>query len=276
MENARTERLQKIANQMRLEVVRMVHNAGDGHPGPCMSAMDILTCLYFDQMNIRPEDPKWPDRDRFILSKGHACPALYTALAYKGYFSKAEFDGLRSLGSILQGHPTLQKTPGLDMTSGSLGNGLGIATGMAIAGKYRKQDYYTYVIMGDGELQEGSVWEAAMCAKKNSLDHLIAFIDHNNWQSGGSVTECSGLLPVREKWEAFGWFTQEIDGHNIDEILGAIEAAKAQKGRPSAIVARTVKGKGLDYMEDDNSWHKRVPDDAQLERAIELLGGDQK
>ena len=130
--------------------------------------------------------------------------------------------------------------------------------------------------MGDGELQEGSVWEAAMCAKKNSLDHLIAFIDHNNWQSGGSVTECSGLLPVREKWEAFGWFTQEIDGHNIDEILGAIEAAKAQKGRPSAIVARTVKGKGLDYMEDDNSWHKRVPDDAQLERAIELLGGDQK
>ena len=267
-------KLKDQADLMRYEVVKMVHDAGDGHPGPCMSAMDILTCLYFDKMNIDPANPRWEDRDRFVLSKGHACPALYSCLANRGYFQKDEYKGLRSLHAMLQGHPTMQKTPGLDMTSGSLGNGLGIAVGMAIAGKYLKKDYCTYVIMGDGELQEGSIWEAAMCAKKNNLDNLIAFVDHNNWQSGGSVADCSGLLPVKEKWEAFGWHVQEINGHDYGEILAAIDKAKAAKGLPSVIVARTVKGKGLDYMENDNSWHKRVPTDEQLLSAEkQLLGG---
>ena len=267
-------KLKDQADLMRYEVVKMVHDAGDGHPGPCMSAMDILTCLYFDKMNIDPANPRWEDRDRFVLSKGHACPALYSCLANRGYFQKDEYKGLRSLHAMLQGHPTMQKTPGLDMTSGSLGNGLGIAVGMAIAGKYLKKDYCTYVIMGDGELQEGSIWEAAMCAKKNKLDNLIAFVDHNNWQSGGSVADCSGLLPVKEKWEAFGWHVQEINGHDYGEILAAIDKAKAAKGLPSVIVARTVKGKGLDYMENDNSWHKRVPTDEQLLSAEkQLLGG---
>ncbi|HBE77960.1 MAG TPA: transketolase [Firmicutes bacterium] len=268
------ENLKKTADQLRLDVVKMVHDAGDGHPGPAMSALDIITSLFFHELNVDAKNPKWEDRDRFILSKGHACPGLYAALARKGYFSVNEFAGLRTLGSILQGHPTMQKTPGIDMTSGSLGNGLPIGTGMAIAAKYNKKNYYTYVILGDGEIQEGIVWEAAMCAKRYRLDNLIAFIDHNGWQSGGSVEEVSGLLPIKEKWEAFGWYVQEIDGHDYHQILDAIDHAKKQKGKPSMIVARTIKGKGIDYMENDNSWHKRVPDDAQLARAIELLGGE--
>lgn len=268
--------LKEKADEMRLEVVKMVHDAGDGHPGPCMSMMDILTCLYFEKLNIDPENPEWEERDRFILSKGHACPALYAALANRGYFSKEEYLGLRSLHCTLQGHPTVQKTRGLDMTSGSLGNGLGIAVGMAIAGRYQARGYYTYVIMGDGESQEGSVWEAAMCAKHYELDHLVAFVDHNNWQSGGSVSECSGVLPIKEKWEAFGWFVQEIDGHDFGQILDAIDRAKETSGRPCMIIANTVKGKGIDYMENDNSWHKRVPSDEQLVSAEKQLGGTGK
>lgn len=268
------EKLKKQADLMRYEVVKMVHDAGDGHPGPCMSAMDIMTCLYFNKLNIDPKKPDWEDRDRFVLSKGHACPALYACLANRGFFPKEEYKGLRSLHQMLQGHPTMQKTPGLDMSSGSLGNGLGIAVGMAISAKYLKKDYYTYVIMGDGEIQEGSVWEAAMCAKRYKLDNLIAFVDHNGWQSGGSVEECSGVLPVKEKWEAFGWYVQEIDGHDYKEILEAIDNARKSKDKPSMIVARTVKGKGLDYMENDNSWHKRVPSDEQLISAgKQLIGG---
>ena len=266
--------LKQQADQLRLEVVKMVHDAGDGHPGPCMSAMDILTCLYFDKMHIDPQNPKDPNRDRFLLSKGHACPALYAALANKGYFSKEEYSGLRFLHRMLQGHPTMQKTPGRDMTSGSLGNGLGIAAGMSFAGRYQKQDYYTYVIMGDGEIQEGSVWEAAMFASHHKLDHLIAFVDNNCWQSGGSIDACSGVQPIAEKWEAFGWFVQQIDGHDYEQILSAIEAAQKNRGRPSMIVAHTIKGKGLDYMENDNSWHKRVPTDEQLASAIKQLGGN--
>lgn len=267
--------LKKIAKLLRLDVVKMIHDAGDGHPGPAMSAMDIIVALYYGIMKIDPQNPSWEDRDRFILSKGHACTALYAALARKNYFSADEFSGLRSLGSILQGHPTMQKTPGVDMTSGSLGNGLSIAAGMAVAAKYSKKDYYTYVILGDGEIQEGVVWEAAMFAKRYGLDNLIAFTDNNGWQSGGTVDQCSGVLPIKEKWEAFGWSVQVIDGHDFEQILDAIQNAKAQKGKPCMIVAETVKGKGLDYMENDNSWHKRVPDDGQLRHAIEILGGDE-
>lgn len=271
--NNRINVLKKTARQLRLDVVNMVHCAGDGHPGPALSAMDMIVALYFDVMKIDPNQPLWEERDRFILSKGHACPALYAALARRGYFSIDEFSGLRKFGCMLQGHPTMQKTPGVDMTSGSLGNGLPIASGMAMAAKYKKKDYMTYVILGDGEIQEGVVWESAMFAKRYCLDNLIAFIDHNGWQSGSTVEECSGLLPVKEKWEAFGWHVQEIDGHNYDEILEAIDIAKKHMGKPSMIVAHTIKGKGLDYMENDNSWHKRVPDEAQLARAIEILGG---
>jgi transketolase len=268
------EELRKQANQLRLDVVKMVHDAGDGHPGPAMSAMDMIVALYYNVMKVDSKNPDWEDRDRFILSKGHACTAVYAALARKGYFPIEEFGGLRKMGRILQGHPTMRKTPGIDMTSGSLGNGLSAGTGMAIAAKYNKKDYYTYVILGDGELQEGIVWEAAMCAKRYSLDNLIAFVDQNGWQSGGAIEECSGLLPIKEKWEAFGWYVQEIDGHDFIQILEAVDNAKKQKGRPSMIVAKTIKGKGIDYMENDNAWHKKVPDAAQVARAVEILGGN--
>lgn len=264
--------LQRIANQLRLDVVKMVHNAKDGHPGPAFSVADIVTTLYFKELNIDPKNPQWEDRDRFILSKGHACPVLYAALARRGFFSTEEFSGLRRLGCILQGHPCMKKTPGIDATSGSLGNGISIGTGMAIAAKYRKKSYYTYVVLGDGEIQEGIVWEAAMCANKYKLDNLIVFIDNNGWQSGDSVSVVSGLGPILPKWEAFGWHCQSIDGHDIKQIIDAVANAK-MAGAPSVIVAETIKGKGLDFMENDNSWHKRVPDDEQLAIALRVLGG---
>ncbi len=273
LESGSVEQLQAIASQLRLDVVRMVHDARDGHPGPALSAMDIITTLYFREMNIDPANPQWADRDRFILSKGHACPALYAALARKGYFSVDEFKGLRGMGCLLQGHPCMKKTPGVDMTSGSLGNGLSIGVGMAIAGKYRKKSYNTYVILGDGEIQEGIIWEAAMCAKRYQLNNLIVFVDHNGWQSGGQVEEISGLLPILPKWEAFGWHCQAIDGHDFTQIIHAIENARKTPG-PSVIIAKTVKGKGLSYMENDNSWHKRVPTDEELAIAVEVLGGN--
>lgn len=264
--------LQEIANQLRLDVVKMVHDAKDGHPGPAFSVADIITTLYFKELNIDPQNPHWEDRDRFILSKGHACPVLYAALARRGYFPTEEFAGLRRLGCLLQGHPCMKKTPGIDATSGSLGNGLSIGVGMAIAAKYRKKAYYTYVVLGDGEIQEGIVWEAAMCAKKYQLNNLIAFVDNNGWQSGDSVDKVSGLLPILPKWEAFGWHCQTIDGHDFSQIISAIANAK-KAGAPSVIIAKTIKGKGLDYMENDNSWHKRVPDDSQLAIALKVLGG---
>ncbi len=264
--------LQTIANKIRLDVIKMVYEAKDGHPGPAFSAADIITALYFKVMQIDPANPHWSERDRFILSKGHACPALYAALARRGYFSTAEFDGLRRMGRMLQGHPDMNKTPGIDMTSGSLGNGLSLATGMALAAQYRKKAYYTYVLLGDGELQEGLIWEAAMCASKYKLNKLIAFVDHNGWQSGDSVELVSGLLPVLPKWQAFNWHCQVIDGHDFSQILGAIETAKQSDG-PSVIIANTIKGKGLSFMENDNSWHKRIPTAEQLAMAIDVLGG---
>ena len=272
LENGTVAQLQAMANQLRLDVVRMVHDAKDGHPGPALSAIDMITTLYFREMNIDPANPQWADRDRFILSKGHACPALYAALARKGYFSVDEFKGLRGMGCLLQGHPCMKKTPGVDMTSGSLGNGLSIGVGMAIAGKYRKKSYNTYVILGDGEIQEGIIWEAAMCAKRYQLNNLIVFVDHNGWQSGGQVEEISGLLPILPKWEAFGWHCQAIDGHDFAQIITAIENARKTPG-PSVIIAKTVKGNGLPYMENDNSWHKRVPTDEELSVAVGILGG---
>ena len=273
MNAERAAELKRIADELRLDVIHMVHHAGDGHPGPALSMLDILTVLYFDEMRIDPANPQWEDRDRFILSKGHSCPGYYAALARLGYFDRKELNGLRSLGSILQGHPVKDKTPGVDMTSGSLGNGLPIAVGMAIAGKVQHKDYYSYVIAGDGEIQEGVVWEGAMAAKKHGLDHLILFVDHNGLQSGGTCEECSGVLPIPEKFEAFGWHVQVIDGHDHAAISDAIACAKSVKGVPSVIVAKTIKGKGVSYMENNNAWHKGVPTAEQVRIAEQELGG---
>jgi transketolase len=249
----------------------MIHLAGDGHPGPALSVLDIVTALYFKAMRVNPAEPQWEERDRFILSKGHACPALYAALARRGFFSPEVLPSLRRLGSILQGHPDMKKTPGIDSTSGSLGNGISIGLGMALAARVNRRDYYTYVIVGDGEIQEGIVWEAAMAAVHYRAGRLIVFVDHNGQQSGGPVGEVSGLYPVLPKWEAFGWHCQEIDGHDLRAILTAIDRAQAEEARPSCIVARTVKGKGIPFMEADNSWHKRVPTKDELNAALAVL-----
>ena len=266
--------LEEIARLIRIDIVTMIHKAGDGHPGPALSATDLITALYFHIMNVNPKNPGWEDRDRFILSKGHGCPALYAALARKGYFSRSELVGLRSLESFLQGHPDMHKTPGIDSTSGSLGNGVSIGLGMTLAGRYLGKDYFTYVITGDGEIEEGIVWEAAMAAKKYKAGKLIVFVDNNGIQSGGSVENVSGLNPILPKWEAFGWHCQEIDGHNFTDILQATEKAKANTEQPSLILAHTIKGQGVPFMIGDNSWHKRVPTKEQYKEAMRALGGE--
>ena len=261
----------EAARQLRRDVVTMIHLAGDGHPGPALSVTDIVAALYFKVLRVKPAEPLWEGRDRFILSKGHACPTLYAALARRGFFSPEVLPSLRSLGSILQGHPDMKKTPGVDSTSGSLGNGISIGLGMALAARVNRQDYFTYVVVGDGEIQEGIVWEAAMAAVHYRVGRLIVFVDHNGQQSGGPVGEVSGLCPVLPKWEAFGWHCQEIDGHDLRAILTAVERAQAEEALPSCIVARTVKGKGIPFMEGDNSWHKRVPTKDELDTALAVL-----
>ena len=272
----RIKNISKMANLLRRDVVTMIHEAGDGHPGPALSCADIVAALYFDVMRVDPANPEWPDRDRFILSKGHACPVVYAALAHKGYFDVAELPKLRAFGSILQGHPDMKKTPGIDMTTGSLGNGISIGTGMSLAGRIKDQYFFTYVLTGDGEMEEGVIWEALMTAKKYRLCRLIVFIDNNGMQGGGAVDKISGLYPIYPKLEAFGWHCQEIDGHNIDEILIAVKEAQAETEHPSIILAHTIKGKGVPYMIDDNSWHKKVPTDEELKVALAALGGNEK
>ena len=265
--------LQDCARRIREDVVEMVYRTKDGHPSPSFSVAEILAALYFHILRIDPENPKWKDRDRFILSKGHACPALYAALARRGYFSPDELTTLRYLHSNLQGHPYEPKTPGLDSTTGSLGNGVSIGLGMAMAARIRKQDYRVYVVVGDGELGEGLIWEAAMAAGHHKMANLTVFVDNNNYQSGGTVGEISGPYPIAEKWADFGWHTQTIDGHDIAQILEAVERAKLVVDRPSVIVAKTVKGQGLSFMVGDNTWHKRVYTDAEYEQAMVELGG---
>lgn len=266
--------LEKTARQIRRDIITMIYQAGDGHPGPSLSCADLVTALYFAVMNVEPADPHWPRRDRLILSKGHACPAVYAALARKGYFDAAELPRLRSLGSILQGHPDMLKTPGIDFSSGSLGNGISAGLGMALAARISGLDYHTYVICGDGELQEGIVWEAAMAAKRYQVGNLTVLVDYNGVQSGGRIEEISGLEPLVPKWEAFGWHCQEIDGHDFTEILTAIAEAKAVLDRPSVIAARTVKGKGVSFIENNNAWHKRVPTREEWEQAMKELGAE--
>jgi len=290
----RFEKLKEIASQLRRDVVNSIYFAGDGHPGPCLSIADIITALYFDILRLKPNDPDWIGRDRFILSKGHACPILYAALARKGYFSPAELKTLRTLNSRLQGHPVAKDTPGVDATSGSLGHGLPQACGMALAARRRGDDTLTFVVTGDGELNEGIVWEAAMTIAKYKLHNLIAIVDYNGIQSGGTVDKISGLVNLTEKWKAFGWYVVDIDGHDIEQLTLAFENA-ANRGRvlkekrkgmtivpnlpppnadqPIVFIAHTLKGKGIPYMEGNNAWHKRVPTDEEHKIAMSILGG---
>lgn len=272
-----TKELQKIADHLRFEAVRMVWEGKDGHPGPALSIADIVAALYFDELRVDPSKPDWEDRDRFILSKGHACPILYAALNEKGYFSeKVEHFNLRALKSMFQGHPVSHKTPGVDSTSGSLGNGISIGAGMAIAGKFHNKDYRVYVVVGDGELQEGVCWEGINVAAKYRLDNMVVFVDRNGWQSGGTVEEVIGANNLTERIGSFGWHTIEIDGHDFDQIKAALDEARCVKGKPTAVISSCIKGKGLDYMENDNAWHKGVPTDEQFEQARKQLEGGSK
>jgi len=237
-----------------------------------LSVADILTALYFHVMRVDPENPQMEDRDRCILSKGHACPGLYAVLANKGYFDQKELPGLRTIGSMLQGHPDMNKTPGVDSTSGSLGNGLAIGLGITLAARMRKKNFYTFVVTGDGELEEGVVWEAVIAAAHQKAGRLIAFVDHNKMQSGGSVEDVGGIRDIHSKFAAFGWHTQEIDGHDYGQILSAIDLAKSLDDRPSVVVCHTEKGHGVPFMVGDNSWHKRVPTEEELKAALEAIG----
>lgn len=271
-----TEKLKDIAKAIRVDIIEMLTAAKSGHPGGSLSIADILTVLYFEEMNIKVEDPRWEDRDRFVLSKGHAAPGLYATLAERGYFPKEELKSLRKFESILQGHPDMKKTPGVDMSTGSLGQGLSAANGIALAGKLNKKDYRVYTIIGDGELQEGQIWEAAMSTSHYKLDNVVAFIDHNGLQIDGSNEEVMNVNPVDAKFEAFGWNVLVIDGHNLEEIKEALVKAKEVKGKPTAIIAKTVKGKGVSFMENKASWHGTAPNEEQKVQALSELQGGEK
>ncbi len=266
-----TKALQRKALDVREDIVRMLSLAGSGHPGGSLSAADIGTALFFEVMDVDPNDPKKPDRDKFVLSKGHAAPLLYACLAEKGFFPKETLWTLRKMGSILQGHPNMNEVPGVEMSTGSLGQGFGTAVGMAIAGKLDKSKGRVYALLGDGELQEGIVWEAAMAAAHHKLDNLTAFADHNGLQIDGTNDEVMRVMPIDEKFRAFGWDVRVIDGHDMDAILGAVKAAKKVKGRPQAIIAETVKGKGVSYMENAVGWHGKAPNAEQTKQALEEL-----
>lgn len=263
--------LKKVANELRIDALTMIYKASSGHPGGSLSAADIISTLYFHFLNIDPKNPSWPERDRFIMSKGHACPIWYAALAKKGYFDRSHLDTLRKIDSILQGHPDMRKTPGIDMTTGSLGNGLGCGVGMAISAKLKGMSYFTYVLIGCGEHNEGVLWESAMSASKFGLDNLIAIIDYNKLQLDGYNSDVMPIEPLASKWTSFGWNVARIDGHNISQIIGAIEKAKLTKGVPTVIIADTIKGKGVSYMEDKCSWHGKAPSRQEYEQALKEL-----
>ncbi len=261
--------LARMGNRLRRDIIEMIYRSGDGHPAPSLSCADIVACLYFGVMNVDPEHPHWEDRDRFVLSKGHACPALYAALGQKGYFSRELYPTLRRIDSVLQGHPDMKKTPGVDMTSGSLGNGLAAATGMALAAKLQNKSYRTYVLTGDGELGEGINWEAAQTAAKYKLDNLVLIVDNNGMQSGGSVEDVGGVVNIPGKFAAFGFEVKEADGHDVKQIMDALTSP--HPGRPLCVVAHTVKGRGVSYMEHNNAWHKGTPNDEQYLTAVREL-----
>ena len=263
--------LQKLAVQVRKGVIEGTGHAKSGHPGGSLSIADIVTYLYFHEMNLDPKNPKWEDRDRFVLSKGHTAPALYAALALKGYFPWEHIATLRQPDSILQGHPSMKYTPGVDMSTGSLGQGISTAVGMALGAKLKGKSFRVYAPLGDGEIEEGQVWEAAMLAGNRKLDNLVAIVDWNNLQIDGTLDDVNSPCPIGKKFEAFGWNVITIDGHDFDQIDDAFTAAKACKGKPTCIIAKTIKGKGVSYMEDKCEWHGAAPNAEQYEQAMAEL-----
>lgn len=263
--------LMKKANQVRQGIISSVHSAKSGHPGGSLSAADIFTYLYFEEMNVDPANPEDENRDRFVLSKGHTAPGYYATLALKGFFPKEELNTLRHLGSRLQGHPDMKHIPGVDMSSGSLGQGLSAAVGMALAAKLNNRDYRTYCLCGDGEIQEGQIWEAAMFAGHRKLDNLLVIVDNNNLQIDGTVAEVCSPYPIDEKFKAFGFNVITINGNDFDEIDSAFKEAKNTKGMPTAIIANTIKGKGVSFMENQAGWHGKAPNDEQYEQAADEL-----
>jgi transketolase len=277
------DELKLMAGTIRQDIIQMIATAKSGHPGGSLSAADIVTALYFRIMRVDPTHPDWPDRDRFILSKGHACPVWYAALAERGYFDKSHLRTLRKLNSILQGHADMNKTPGVDMTVGSLGQGLSAGLGMALSGKLRRREYHVWVIIGDGEMQEGAIWEAAMAGAKWKLDNLTVVLDRNRIQNDDFIDATMPVDPVPDKWRAFNWHVVEIDGHNMEEIVSALETVKAVKGKPTIIIAHTIKGKGVSFMENVPAWHGQAPSEEQAQRALfeisqqlgEVQSGDQ-
>ena len=265
--------LNEITNVIRKDIVSMICKSKSGHPGGSLSAVEILTALYFDQMNIDPTNPKMEDRDRFVLSKGHAAPALYATLAERGYFPKEELNNLRKLGSMLQGHPDMKKIPGVEMSTGSLGQGFSVACGMAMAAKLDNAPWNVYALLGDGEVQEGIIWEAAMSAAHYKLDNMIAFLDYNGLQIDGAVESVMNINPIEDKFKTFGWNVITIDGHDFDQIFAALDMAKDTVDNPTMIIAKTIKGKGVSFMENQASWHGSAPSEEQLEQALSELGG---
>ena len=263
--------LAKVACNVRKGIIEGTFNAKSGHPGGSLSIADIISYLYFKEMNIDPSNPAMPERDRFVLSKGHAAPALYAVMAERGYFPVEELKTLRKIGSRLQGHPSMKCLPGIDISTGSLGQGISAACGMALGAKLQNADFRVYSILGDGEIEEGQVWEAAMYAAAKKLDNLVAFVDNNNLQIDGTVEEVNSPYPIPEKFAAFGWNVIEIDGHSFDEIENALNAARECKGKPTAIVAKTIKGKGVSYMENQVNWHGAAPNAEQYEIAMNEL-----
>lgn len=265
--------LKDIARNIRKDIVSMIHTSKSGHPGGSLSAVEILTALYFDEMNIDPNNCKMEDRDRFVLSKGHAAPVLYATLAHKGYFDRDELNGLRKINRMLQGHPDMKGTPGVDMSTGSLGQGFSVACGMAMASKLDNAPWRVYTLLGDGEVQEGIVWEAAMSAAHYKLDNMVAFLDYNGLQIDGKNEDVMNIGLIVDKFKAFGWNVIEIDGHDFDQIFAALDMAKETVGKPTMIVAKTIKGKGISFMENEAGWHGAAPNDNDLEIALADLGG---
>ncbi|MEA4900990.1 transketolase [Desulfitobacterium sp.] len=263
--------VKRTANQLRQDIITALVPAKSGHPGGSLSAADIVATLYFHEMRIKPEDPHWPERDRFVLSKGHAAPVLYAALAEKGFFPKEELLGLRQTGRMLQGHPDMKRVPGVDMSTGSLGQGLSAANGMALAGKLDKKDYRVYVLMGDGEMAEGQIWEAAMAAAHYKLDNVTGILDYNGLQIDGSTDQVMSTSPLPDKWKSFGWHVIEVDGHDIEALIAAFAEAKATKGKPTLLLAKTIKGKGISFMENQVGWHGNAPSAEQGEQALAEL-----
>ncbi len=274
---ARVESLKEKARELRYQILTMIHHVQSGHPGGSLSAADMVTALYFDIMRIRPEEPRWKERDRFVLSKGHACPVLYGALALRGYFPVEELKTLRQFESRLQGHPVKDKAPGIEATTGSLGQGISMAVGMALEGKFLKQEYTVYTMLGDGEIQEGQVYEAAEAASKFKLDNLVAIVDNNQVQNDGFTRDVMPVENVEARFQAFGWETKRIDGHDMAQVVAALEEARDFKGKPFCIIADTKKGKGVSFMELDRAWHGKPPNDEQYAQAVkEVMGGSAK